>query len=118
RAVPRFPADKEAVAAESIAAALKSFGAGPGDLALAQGACGGDLLFLDACQKLGVRLQLMLPLPEPEFIERSILPSFGGEQWRTRYFDLKSQPEVVLRIMPTELGSPPKSSPDEAMSPF
>ena len=118
RAVPRFPADKEAVAAESIAAALKSFGAGPGDLALAQGACGGDLLFLEACQKLGVRLQLMLPLPEPEFIGRSILPSLGGEQWRTRYFDLKSQLEVAPRIMPTELGSPPKSSPDEAMSPF
>ena len=34
-----------------------------------------DLLFLEACQQRGVRCQILLPFPEPEFIERSILPS-------------------------------------------
>ena len=75
RPAPRFPADKEAIAAQKIADALDQLGAGPDDLALCQAAAGGDLLFLEACQQRGVRCQVLLPLPEPEFIERSILPS-------------------------------------------
>ncbi|VVM39975.1 hypothetical protein PS662_02895 [Pseudomonas fluorescens] len=118
RAVPRFPADKEAIAAASIAAALDRFGGGPGDLALAQGANGGDLLFLEACQQRGIRLQLMLPLPEPEFIERSLLPSCGGEQWRDRYCELKRHLHTAPRIMPDELGLPPESSPEKVADPF
>lgn len=118
RAVPRFPADKEAIAAAHIAAAIDRFGGGPGDLALAQGASGGDLLFLEACQQRGICPQLMLPLPEPEFIERSLLPSCGGEQWRDRYFELKRHLHTAPRIMPDELGPPPESGPDQAVNPF
>ena len=53
RAEPRFPAEKEGIAARAIAAALDQLGAGPGDLALAQAANGGDLLFLEACKARG-----------------------------------------------------------------
>ena len=66
--------------------ALEQLGAGPEDLALCQAAAGGDLLFLEACQQRGVRCQILLPFPEPEFIERSILPSTGGDKWRERFF--------------------------------
>jgi tetratricopeptide (TPR) repeat protein len=66
---------------------------GAGDLALAQAASGGDLLFLEACLARGVRLQVMLPFEEPEFIERSILPASNGEQWRQRYFALTAVAE-------------------------
>ena len=49
RATPRFPATRIDAAARRIAAALDDIGAGPEDLALTQGAAGGDLLFAEAC---------------------------------------------------------------------
>ena len=104
---PRFPADKEAIAAQKIAEALDALGAGPEDLALCQAAAGGDLLFLEACQQRGVRCQVLLPLREPEFIERSILPSAEGDTWRERYFEMKQRLEDPIRVMPDELGPLP-----------
>jgi tetratricopeptide (TPR) repeat protein len=118
RVPPRFPAEREALAAERIAQALDQLGAGPGDLALAQAANGGDLLFLEACQARGVRLQLLLPFEEPEFIERSILVASNGEQWRQRYFAVTAALEVAPRIMPDELGSLPKSLRGEPANAF
>lgn len=118
RPAPRFPAAKETVAAERVAAALDDLGAGPGDLALSQGASGGDILFLEACHLRGVRLHLLLPLEEPEFIERSILPSANGEQWRDRYYALKSGLTDPPRSMPAELGPLPRSGGGEETNPF
>lgn len=113
RATPRFPADKELAAAQKIRATLDSLGAGPDDLALAQGASGGDILFLEACRERGLRLQLLLPLAEPEFIERSILSSTGGAKWRDRYYALKASMRSAPRVIPNEPGSLPKD-----MDPF
>ena len=110
RTTPRFPPAKEETARQKIAEALDRLGAGPDDLALAQGASGGDILFLEACRERGVRLQLLLPLPEPEFIQRSILPSIEGEKWRDRYYNLKPSLYAPPRVMPDELGPPPKIS--------
>jgi tetratricopeptide (TPR) repeat protein len=115
RADPRFPPDKVDAAARRIDQALDALDAGPGDLALCQAAAGGDLLFLAACQKRGVRCQVLLPFHEPRFIQQSITPSTGGDAWRTRYFAVKtlleSQPTgqgpSPLRIMPDELGPLP-----------
>jgi tetratricopeptide (TPR) repeat protein len=108
RPEPRFPADKEAIAAQKIAEALEQLGAGPEDLAFCQAAAGGDLLFLEACQRRGVRCQIQLPFPEPDFIERSILPSTDGDKWRERFFKVKEQLKDPIRIMPVELGPLPK----------
>ncbi|SCY62160.1 protein of unknown function [Nitrosospira sp. Nl5] len=108
RKTARFPQAKAEVAAQKIDEALDELGAGPDDLALAQGASGGDILFLEACKKRGVRLQLMLPFPEPDFIRKSILPSEEGEEWRKRYYDLTSSLTPPPRILPDELGPPPK----------
>lgn len=104
RSPARFPAERESAAAAMIASSLDRLKAGPGDLALAQAASGGDLLFLEACQARGVRLQILLPLPEPEFIERSILPASNGEAWRERYFALVAALTEPPRIMSKELG--------------
>jgi len=99
RRTPRFPAGREALAAQCIAQALHDWGAGPDDLALSQGASGGEILFLEACRRRGVRLQMLLPFDEPEFIECAILPSVDGERWRERYHALKaglaSSPQVL-----------------------
>ena len=51
-----------------------------------------------------------LPLPEPEFVQRSLLPCAGGEGWRERYFALKAQLADAPRVMPDELGPPPKGA--------
>ena len=108
RKEPRFPAEKEAIAAQKINAALDQLGAGPKDLAFCQAAAGGDLLFIEACQQRGVRCQVLLPFPEPEFIERSVLPSKGGDAWRDRFYPMKAKLQDPIRIMPDELGPLPK----------
>lgn len=104
RATPRFPAAKASVAAQRIDELLQRLRAGPGDLALTQGAAGGDLLFAEACVARGVPLELLLPLPEPEFIERSILPSEQGEAWRARYLALREKLDEPPHEADTELG--------------
>src|SRR5208337_4165779 len=45
REKPRFPPDKEPIAARAIEEALADLGVGAADLAICGGACGGDLLF-------------------------------------------------------------------------
>jgi tetratricopeptide (TPR) repeat protein len=89
RRTPRFPADKEPAAAQAIEGALDRLGAGPDDLAFCQAAAGGDLLFLEGCQRRAVRCIVLLPFAEPEFIERSIAPSAGGEKWRDRFYAMR-----------------------------
>jgi hypothetical protein len=91
---------------------------GPDDLALAQAAAGGDLLFLEACLRRGVRCQVLLPFPEAEFIARSILQSINAAHWHDRYDaireGLRQQVEVApLRIMSEALGPTP-----EGQNPF
>jgi tetratricopeptide (TPR) repeat protein len=108
RKTPRFPAAKEDIAAQAIGAALNELGANADDLALSQSAAGGDLLFIEGCQKRGVRSRVLLPFEEPEFIERSIMPSAGGEKWRGRFYDMKAKLKEPIRIMPEELGELPK----------
>ena len=49
RSPPRFPPDKEPLAAAAIAKLLDELGAGATDVAISSGACGGDLLFVESC---------------------------------------------------------------------
>jgi hypothetical protein len=107
RATPRFPADKVPIAAREIEAQLDRLGVDARDFALTQGAAGGDLLFAEACVQRGVRVQLLLPLAEGEFIRRSILPSVDGESWRRRYLALKARLADAPRVMADELGALP-----------
>jgi len=103
RARPRFPPALVPRAATAIGAALDALGAGPGDLALSQAAAGGDLLFSEACVARGVRVQWMLPLPEADFIARSVRGSAGAEDWPARYQALKARladPPIVMPAAP------------------
>ena len=103
----RFPPAMVARATAEIERVLDGLKAGPGDIALTQGAAGGDLIFAEACVKRGVRMQLLLPLPEPDFIEASVMPSTDGAAWRERYYALKAQLAEPPRVMPVELGPLP-----------
>lgn len=107
RSRPRFPADKVPIAEREVEKVLDALHAGAGDVALTQGAAGGDLLFAEACVKRGVRVQLLLPLAEDEFIRQSILPSVDGEGWRQRYVALKARLTDPPRVLPNEQGASP-----------
>jgi hypothetical protein len=105
RPTPRFPSEKESIAAQKIAEALDQLGAGPDDLALTQGACGGDLLFTEACQQRGVRVYWLQPFAEADFIQKSVVPC--GEAWCERFFSAKAKLASPIRSAPEYLGEPP-----------
>jgi hypothetical protein len=107
RVLPRFPAEKVPEAARRIAAALDELGVDPEDLAFCQGASGGDLLFLEACEQRGVQLQLLLPLPEADFVRESVASSADGDGWRRRFCALLGRLARAPRVMPDELGPAP-----------
>jgi hypothetical protein len=100
RKTPRFPPDKEPVAASAIRATLAEIGPVAGDLAICGGACGGDLLFAEAALAKGMRLEIYLPLDEATFLANSV--NFAGGNWRDRYLAAKAK--ATLHIAPEELG--------------
>ena len=102
RPTPRLPATLLPAARKAIDAALDALDAGPADLALTQGAAGGDLLFAEACAARGVPLQLLLPLPEPRFIQASIAPSAGD--WVARYRALCDRLSLAPAVLPNPGG--------------
>lgn len=108
RPVPRFPPDRETAVAQRIGECLAALDAGPQDLALTQGAAGGDLLFAEACVARGVRLRFLQPLPEAGFIEQSILSVIDGARWQQRYLALRpalvTSPET---LPPDDTGADP-----------
>lgn len=102
RAESRFPATREAIAAHAINDILDNLGVGPEDLAFCSGACGGDILFAEACLQRGVHLEMRLPFAISAFLERSV--TYAGEDWRTRFYAIKNNPLTNLLIMPDEPG--------------
>ena len=108
RPEPRFPADKEKIAAEAIAKELDELDARPKDLALCSGACGGSLLFAEVCLKLGVHLQIRIPFEELTYLKNSV--TFAGENWRDRYYAAKGNKLTTLFVMPEVLGPTPKDA--------
>ena len=104
RKAPRFPPEKEGVAAAAIAKTLAEIGARRGDLAICGGACGGDLLFAESCLARGMRLELYIPFDEPTFLAYSV--DFADADWHKRYLAAKSA--ATLHVMPDELGPLPR----------
>jgi hypothetical protein len=104
RKTPRFPADKERTAAAAIAQALDEIGATRDDLSISGGACGGDLLFAEACIARGMALELYIPFDEATFLANSV--DFADGDWRDRYFTVKSK--ATLHIAPDQLGLLPQ----------
>jgi hypothetical protein len=109
RAEPRFPAAMEREAAERIDQALDKLDASSNDLAIAPGAaCGGDILFIEACLKRNMPVEVLLPYAEAEFIEASV--NFAGDDWVQRFYAIRNNPNVsfhfqVDRVGPLPLGN-------------
>lgn len=107
RSIRRFPAEKASAAAQKITNALHELDAGPGDFALTQGANGGDLLFTEVCEQLGVKVQWLQPFDEPQFIEKSVINR--DKIWLDRYRLAKAKLTHGIRSAPKRLGPPPKN---------
>lgn len=103
RNTPRFPSEKESLAAAAIANRIGEIGPDAGDLAICGAACGGDLLFAEACLARGMRLELYIPFDEPTFLANSV--DFADTNWHNRYLAAKSK--ATLHVMPNELGPLP-----------
>ena len=102
RKAPRFPAGKEPVVADAIARCSipPDIAANPSDLAVCGGACGGDLLFAEACLARGTALEMYIRFDENTFLANSV--DFADADWRNRFFAAKSK--GTLHIAPDELG--------------
>jgi hypothetical protein len=99
---PRFPrtAAAEGAARQLIEGALKDH-VRPDErtVGIAGGACGGDLLFHEACRAAGVATRLLLALPARQFERTSVEP--GGTQWVDRFRALcAASPPFVLQPDP------------------
>ncbi len=105
RTTPRFPAAQVPVAQRAIEQTLEALGAGASDVAISSGACGGDLLFAQACLARGVASQVYLPFTEPEFLKNSV--TFAGDAWRTAFYNVKRNPKTTALVMPERLGPLP-----------
>ena len=105
REIARFPEEMTDAAARAIAGKLDELGAGERDLAMCQGACGGDLLFAQAALDRGLRLELRLPFEEPEFLQKSV--AFAGNHWVNQYHKVRANDRTKVMIMSEELGPPP-----------
>ena len=108
RKTPRFPAQKEGAAAVAIGGILDKLEAGSADSGLCGGACGGDLLFAEACLARGAHMEIHIPFAEPTFLEKSV--TFAGESWRERFAAVKNNPRTTLLVMPQELGPTPENT--------
>jgi MAP3K TRAFs-binding domain len=105
---PRFPADKEPIAAKAIADRLDALGAGPEDLAICNGTCGGPLLFAEACLERQVRLDVRIPFDEPTFLQKCV--AFAGDDWVERYYKMKCNDKTRVYVMSDELGPEPENT--------
>lgn len=85
RAMPRFPAECEELAAHAIDEAITE-AIGTIDpqrvLCIAGGSAGGDMLFQEACMRRGLLASLFLAVPETEYINCSVA---GAPGWIVRF---------------------------------
>ena len=105
REKPRFPPDKEPVAANAITAALSELDVGACDLCICSVACGGDLLFAESALARGAWLELYIPFEEPTFLEKSV--DFADRDWRARFFAAKTRGVLHVAPQPPPEGEDP-----------
>ncbi|MFN0122809.1 MAG: tetratricopeptide repeat-containing protein [Blastocatellia bacterium] len=79
RPVPRFPPEKQDIARQAIRAAIEAEMKRDGGIsyAIAGGSNGGDLIFHEVCEELGVPSQLWLALPPEEYVRVAVQNYIG-----------------------------------------
>ncbi len=99
RKQPRFPAWAEPRARQAIHAAIAGLAwTQPGlTVGLAGAASGGDLLFHECCEELGISTRVLLALPPEKFEAESVAPAAGN--WVDRYHALLRKAVPRLQVM-------------------
>lgn len=106
RSEPRFPPGMEDEVQQKIEEVLDQLQANAGDLAIAAGiACGGDILFLEACLKRQLKVAAYLPFEPGEFIKQSV--GFVEGNWVERFYKIKNHPQVELHFQHEQVGALP-----------
>lgn len=100
----RFPVWAEARARGAIRAAIAELQwAQPGTtVGLAAGASGGDLLFHECCEELGIPTRVLLALPPDQFEAASVAPA--GPGWVERFHTLLRKAGAGLHVMQSQDG--------------
>ncbi len=106
RETPRFPATAEPRARvmirEAVAGALD--GAEKRVIGYAGGASGGDILFHEVCEELGVETRLLLAGPREDYLRASVVDS--GADWVRRFDELYARLESRTRVLSEDLELP------------
>lgn len=104
RTAPRFPAWAEDKAGDAIRASIASLAwmQSRTAIGIAGGACGGDLLFHECCQELGIATRVLLALPPDEFEAASVAPA--GQGWVNRFRRLLERSGGRVHVMPSGRG--------------
>jgi len=101
----RFLPEMEKEARKRIDAALEKFEAGSDDLAVTAGAaCGGDIVFIEACLERNMTVEVHLPFSEPQYIKNNV--SFAGNAWVERFYNLRNHPNVNINFQLDHVGNP------------
>ena len=107
RPQPRFPAAMESEASQKIEQALDKLKPSTNCLAITPGiACGGDILFIEACLRRNMRIEVLLPFEVPKFIQESV--SFVPGDWVERFYRIQNHPNVTISLQPDRLGDVPE----------
>ena len=107
RPQPRFPPAMETEAQQKIKEVLERLQADASNLAIAPGiACGGDILFLEACLERRMKVEVYLPFKSAKFIEQSV--SFAGNNWVERFYQIQNHPQVKIHLQLKEIGAVPE----------
>jgi hypothetical protein len=109
RSVPRFPASRVGAVEKAVGEILeKDWKLGKGDLAICGGATESDVIFAEACLRLGARVRLMLLRPERGGLspapDKRLWP-FADTTWRSRFQRLLSHEHCQTWFDTDHLGS-------------
>lgn len=93
RTPQRFPPECETKARLAIQSVLRSIAAHGPVLGIAGAADGGDIIFHEVCEELGIESEVCLALPEAKYVHTSVKPS-----WIERFNRvLKTHPCAILK---------------------
>ena len=106
RTSPRFPPSLEPMATAAIERSLQRLQEefGGSLIGLSSAARGGDLIFLETCEKLGIATRVVLPFARASFAETSVAGVSSGD-WLGRYASLLDRlPPARLELMSEPVG--------------
>jgi tetratricopeptide (TPR) repeat protein len=104
RPTPRFPPSKEPQAKEAIRQVLLEQKANTPDslFGVAGGANGGDILFLELCEELSIPTDMLLALPEDQFVDASVASE--DPSWERRFYaQLQKHPRAPVLAQSPDL---------------